>query len=150
MSRWLDKWRQAELFDETGSSLNAHVAYWLEKVRSEFSVFVSDEGIAEIRMLDGVEKPLVAHHASEQATPLSRRTSRQIEEYLSGARKSFKLKTDLSALTPFMEQVLRKAEEIPYGETRNYGWVAKEIGNPKASRAVGQALHRNPVPLVIP
>ncbi len=49
-----------------------------------------------------------------------------------------------------MEKVLRETEKIPYGETRSYGWVAKQIGNLKASRAVGQALHRNPVPLVIP
>ncbi len=138
------------MFDETADSLNAHVAYWLKKVRTEFSVFVSDRGIAEIRMLDGVEKLHVAHCTSDQSTPLGRRASKEIEEYLSGVRKGFKLRTDLSALTPFMDKVLRKTEEIPYGETRPYGWVAKEIGNPKASRAVGQALHRNPVPLVIP
>ena len=150
MARLADKWRQVELFQQDGESLDNHVAEWLQKVRAEFSVFVSDEGIAEIRMLNGVEKPLAANHAREQSTPLSRRASKEIEEYLSGARKSFKLKTDLSALTPFMEKVLRKTEEISYGETRSYGWVAKEIGNPKGSRAVGQALHRNPVPLIIP
>ena len=146
----LDGWRQGELFLQDGESLKHHVADWLKKVRSEFSVFVSDEGIAEIRMLNGVEKPLAADHASEQSTPLSRRASKEIEEYLRGTRQSFKLKTDLSFLTPFMEKVLRETEKIPYGETRSYGWVAKRIGNLKASRAVGQALHRNPVPLVIP
>ena len=146
----LDKWRQGELFQQDGESLKNHVADWLQKVRAEFSVFVSDEGIAEIRMLNGVEKPLVADHAREQSTPLSRRASKEIEEYLRGTRQSFKLKTDLSFLTPFMEKVLRETEKIPYGETRSYGWVAKQIGNLKASRAVGQALHRNPVPLVIP
>ena len=150
MMRWLGEWRQAELFHEAGESLETHVAYWLTKVRAEFSVFVSDKGIAEIRMLNGVEKHLAAHHASEQSTPLRQRVSREIEEYLKGARKNFKLKTDISSLTPFMGKVLRETEKIPYGETRSYGWVAKEIGNPKASRAVGQALHRNPVPLVIP
>ncbi len=150
MKRWLNEWRQDELFHEAGESLETHVAYWLKKVRAEFSVFVSDKGIAEIRMLNGVEKPLVADHASEQSTPLSLQTSKEIKEYLEGARKSFRLKTDLSSLTPFMEKVLRQTEKIPYGETRSYGWVARQIGNSKASRAVGQALHRNPVPLVIP
>ncbi|MCY3822795.1 MAG: methylated-DNA--[protein]-cysteine S-methyltransferase [Nitrospinae bacterium] len=150
MTRRLEKWRQGELFCETGGSLSSQISHWLEKVRSEFSVFVSDEGIAEIRMLNGVEKPLVADHAREQLTPLSRRASKEIEEYLRGTRKSFKLKTDLSSLTPFMTEVLKETEKIPYGETRSYGWVANQIGNPKASRAVGQALHRNPVPLVIP
>ena len=150
MTRRVDGWQQGELFQSDGESLENHVAEWLQKVRAEFSVFVSDEGIAEIRMLDGVEKPLVADHAREQSTPLSRRVSKEIEEYLKGTRKSFELKTDLSRLTPFMTKVLRETEKIPYGETRSYGWVANQIGNPKASRAVGQALHRNPVPLVIP
>ncbi len=49
-----------------------------------------------------------------------------------------------------MTKVLKETEKIPYGETRSYGWVANQIGNPNASRAVGQALHRNPVPLIIP
>ncbi len=146
----VDKWRQGELFQKDGGSLENHVAEWLQKVHAEFSVFVSDEGIAEIRMLNGVEKPLVADHAREQSTPLGRRASIEIEEYLRGTRKSFELKTDLSSLTPFMKKVLMETEKIPYGETRSYGWVAKQIGNPNASRAVGQALHRNPVPLVIP
>ena len=150
MTRRVDKWRQGELFQRDGDSLENHLAVWLQRVRAEFSVFVSDEGIAEIRMLNGVEKPLVADHAREQSTPLSRRASREIEEYLEGTRKSFRLKTDLSSLTPFMTKVLRETEKIPYGETRSYGWVANQIGSPKASRAVGQALHRNPVPLVIP
>jgi len=150
MARRVDKWRQGELFQKDGESLENHVAEWLQKVRAEFSVFVSDEGIAEIRMLHGVEKPLVADHAKEQSTLLSRRASKEIEEYLKGTRKSFELKTDLSSLTPFITKVLRETEKIPYGETRSYGWVANQIGNPKASRAVGQALHRNPVPLVIP
>ncbi|MCY4385315.1 MAG: methylated-DNA--[protein]-cysteine S-methyltransferase [Nitrospinae bacterium] len=150
MTRRVDKWRQGELFQKDGESLENHVAEWLQKVRVEFSVFVSDEGIAEIRMLNGVDKPLVADHAREQSTPLSRQASKEIEEYLRGTRKSFKLKADLSSLTPFMIKVLNETENIPYGETRSYGWVANQIGNPKASRAVGQALHRNPVPLVIP
>lgn len=150
MTRRLDKWRQGELFGETGESLSSQISHWLEKVRSEFSVFVSDEGVAEIRMLNGVEKPLAADHAKEQSTPLNRRASKEIEEYLRGTRKSFKLKTDFSSLTPFMTKVLKETEKIPYGETRSYGWVANQIGNPKASRAVGQALHRNPVPLIIP
>ena len=74
---------------QDGESLENHVAEWLQKVRAEFSVFVSDEGIAEIRMLDGVEKPLVADHAREQSTPLSRQASKEIEEYLEGHAKKF-------------------------------------------------------------
>ena len=53
-------------------------------------------------------------------------------------------------LTDFEWQVLRAALEIPLGETRSYQWVARKIGRPKAVRAVGQALRKNPYPLIIP
>ena len=57
---------------------------------------------------------------------------------------------DLRGLSEFEQAVLRKALEIPHGEVRTYGWVAREIGRPRAVRAVGSALGRNPVPLLIP
>jgi len=53
-------------------------------------------------------------------------------------------------LSPFQRAVLRITLEIPLGETRSYAWVAKRIGKPKAVRAVGQALRKNPYPLIIP
>jgi methylated-DNA-[protein]-cysteine S-methyltransferase len=60
------------------------------------------------------------------------------------------LEFDLRGLTEFEQAVLRKAMEIPRGEVRSYGWVAREIGRPRAVRAVGSALGHNPVPVVIP
>ena len=60
------------------------------------------------------------------------------------------LRADLSQLTPFEQAVLRKAAEIPSGEVRTYSWVAREIRRPAAVRAVGSALGRNPIPLLIP
>lgn len=53
-------------------------------------------------------------------------------------------------LTPFELSVLRAALEIPFGETRSYAWIARRIGKPKAVRAVGTALRKNPWPLIIP
>lgn len=53
-------------------------------------------------------------------------------------------------LTPFQWQVLKITMTIPLGETRTYQWVADQLGKPKAVRAVGQALRRNPYPLIIP
>ena len=57
---------------------------------------------------------------------------------------------DLSDLTPFEQQALRAAASIPPGEVRSYAWIAGKIGRPKAARAVGQAMARNPVPLLMP
>jgi O-6-methylguanine DNA methyltransferase len=65
-------------------------------------------------------------------------------------RRAFRGAVDLVGLTPFQQRVLEKIREIPRGEVRPYTWVAREIGFPKAMRAVGTALRRNPIPLLIP
>ncbi len=57
---------------------------------------------------------------------------------------------DLGAVTPFQAEVLRKTAEIPPGEVRPYSWIAREIGKPGAVRAVGSALNKNPIPVLIP
>jgi O-6-methylguanine DNA methyltransferase len=71
----------------------------------------------------------------------------KIEDELEGRRR---LRFDLRGLTPFEQAVLRKTREIPRGEIRPYGWVAREIGRPAAVRAVGTALANNPIPYFIP
>src|SRR5438445_8675090 len=60
------------------------------------------------------------------------------------------LRFDLRGLTEFEQSVLRKAREIPRGQVRPYGWIAREIGHPRAVRAVGTALANNPIPYFIP
>lgn len=57
---------------------------------------------------------------------------------------------DLSTVTEFQRSVLEQTRRIPRGEVRSYGWIAREIGHPRAVRAVGSALARNPLPFVIP
>jgi methylated-DNA-[protein]-cysteine S-methyltransferase len=74
----------------------------------------------------------------------------QIQAYLSGLRLRFDIKVDLSSLTQFQRQVLHATQEIQPGEVVTYSEIAKRIGNPKSVRAVGQALGRNPIPIVIP
>lgn len=61
-----------------------------------------------------------------------------------------RLPVDLTDLTEFQQAVLRKTLEIPPGQLRPYGWVAREIGKPGATRAVGSALNKNPVPVLVP
>ena len=77
-------------------------------------------------------------------------SAKQIQAYLSGLRLGFDIKVDLSPLTPFQRQVLHATQEIQPGQVVTYSEIAKRIGNPKSVRAVGQALGRNPIPIVIP
>lgn len=122
---------------------------WLARLRRGVSLRVTARGIAEIRMLrEAGGKPLAAEGGDNPA--LARRARAQVAEYLGGRRTSFDLPLDLSGLTPFMRDALCAAARIPYGETRSYAWVAREAGRPRAFRAVGQAMHRNPIPLVVP
>ena len=71
----------------------------------------------------------------------------RIEYQLSGKRR---MQFDLRGLTAFQQAVLRKTLEIPRGQVRPYGWIAREIGHPAAVRAVGSALANNPIPYFIP
>ena len=74
----------------------------------------------------------------------------RFKAYFAGHEVSFPDKLDLSADTPFQREVWVATRLIPYGETRSYTWVAEQIKKPKAVRAVGQALGRNPLPVIIP
>jgi len=74
-----------------------------------------------------------------------------LERYFSGERVSFSsVPLDLVCGTAFQQDVWRKLMEIPYGEVRSYGWVAREIGRPGAVRAVGGACGQNPLPPIVP
>jgi methylated-DNA-[protein]-cysteine S-methyltransferase len=76
--------------------------------------------------------------------------SKQIKGYFQRKRKSFTCKYDLPGSTAFQHAVWQSAAEIPYGQVRSYRFIAAKIGRPGAYRAVGQALARNPIPLIIP
>jgi O-6-methylguanine DNA methyltransferase len=75
--------------------------------------------------------------------------ARAVERRMAGDRRA-RISLDLRGTTEFEQAVWRKALEIPRGEVRPYGWIAAEIGRPKAVRAVGTALGHNPVPLIVP
>ena len=73
----------------------------------------------------------------------------QLTEYFSGQRRDFDLQVKLNG-TEFQVSVLEALLKIPYGETTSYGAIAKQIGRPKAVRAVGAANGRNPIPIIVP
>jgi methylated-DNA-[protein]-cysteine S-methyltransferase len=70
--------------------------------------------------------------------------------YLHGKSKHIDVDVDLSGITPFQRRVLEETRKVPRGQVSTYAEIARRIGNPKAMRAVGQALRRNPVPIVVP
>lgn len=83
------------------------------------------------------------------SSPLLLEAETQLAEYFAGARRDFHLPL-APAGTEFQRKVWAALLEIPYGETRSYGEIAAQIGNPKACRAVGMANNRNPLPILIP
>jgi methylated-DNA-[protein]-cysteine S-methyltransferase len=78
------------------------------------------------------------------------RAERELRDYFAGRIMSFSVACDTSELSPFTQKVLSAAAKIPYGQVRSYKWLAERLGKPKAARAVGNALARNPVPILIP
>ncbi|MFC1918301.1 methylated-DNA--[protein]-cysteine S-methyltransferase [Chloroflexota bacterium] len=75
---------------------------------------------------------------------------KRLIDHFTGHRTEFQDELDLSGATEFQRRVWQTARKIPHGETRTYKWLAEEIQQPKAARAVGQALGKNPLPIIIP
>ena len=75
---------------------------------------------------------------------------RELTAYFNGLNSEFSSEMKFLSGTDFEKKVWSCLKKIPYGETRTYGWVAGEVGNPAATRAVGRALSKNPLPIVLP
>ncbi len=86
---------------------------------------------------------------NEMETELLRKVYGQLTEYFAGERKEFQLPIRLEG-TEFQKKVWAALQTIPYGETRTYGEIAKQIGNEKAFRAVGGANNKNTVLIIVP
>jgi len=75
---------------------------------------------------------------------------RQLDEYFAGTRHEFDLEVDLRPAREFGRTVLEELARVPYGELTTYGTLAAKAGRPRAARAVGTVMNRNPVPIVLP
>jgi methylated-DNA-[protein]-cysteine S-methyltransferase len=75
---------------------------------------------------------------------------RELDEYFEGRRQSFDLPVDLRGRTDFSRAVLEKLARVPFGEVTTYGTLAAQAGRPRAARAVGTIMNRNPIPIVLP
>lgn len=86
---------------------------------------------------------------ADQKHPILLDTERQLEQYFAGERKTFSVALDMRG-TSFQKTVWEALLAIPFGETRSYGQLAKQLGNARAMRAVGAANGRNPVSIIVP
>ncbi len=75
---------------------------------------------------------------------------RELDDYFDRRRRSFDLELDVAALPRFQREVLSELARVPYGDVATYGTLAARIGKPRAARAVGGALNRNPIPILLP
>lgn len=85
----------------------------------------------------------------EEDTRLLLEVEKQLKEYFEGKRTKFEIPLNPKG-TEFMKKIWKELLKIPYGETRTYKEIAEKIGNSKASRAVGMANNKNPIPIIIP
>jgi methylated-DNA-[protein]-cysteine S-methyltransferase len=132
------------------------VAYDLvESPIGQLLVGVSDRGVCRIAFDPEPEAELerLARRLGPRVLRTGRRVEparRQLGEYFEGRRAEFELDYDLTGIAPFQQEVLHELVRVPYSETSTYGALAKRVGRPRAARAVGGALNRNPIPIVVP
>lgn len=89
------------------------------------------------------------HRENVEANDLAQKCKTELEEYFAGKRKNFDLPLADEG-TDFQKQVWEQLQRIPYGQTRTYGEIAKMMGKPKDSRAIGMANHNNPILILVP
>lgn len=107
-------------------------------------IAATDQGVRLIRAWR------FAPPASARARRLVEQARKELRQYFDGRRTIFTVPVNLTGLPKFQRKVLATVLTIPFGEVRSYTWVAQRIGHPRAARAVGTALGRNPVPIIVP
>ena len=116
----------------------------------DLKLIASDEGLVAVTWKAGRPQRVPQDEPVENPThPLLLRTEKELNEYFSRKRTAFTMPLDMRG-TDFQKQVWEALLAIPFGETRSYGQIAKQLGNPNATRAVGAANGRNPIPIIVP
>ena len=116
----------------------------------ELQLVASDAGLAAILWEnDDPNRIRLGDRTEKKNHPVLIETEKQLREYFGGERDTFSVKLDFKG-TEFQKQVWKALLTIPYGETRSYAQIAKQIGSPKAMRAVGAANGKNPISIIAP
>jgi len=114
------------------------------------TLVATDQGLAAILWENDAPRRVGLNLGTEEkAHPVLVEAQRQLAEYFAGTRQRFALKLDVTG-TPFQRKVWNALLTIPFGETRSYGEIARQIGCPRAVRAVGAANGKNPISIVAP
>jgi methylated-DNA-[protein]-cysteine S-methyltransferase len=123
---------------------------WIDSPVGKLKLVASDKGLVAILWeKDKPRRVLLSELSENDQHPVLVETERQLGEYFSGKRKVFSVALDMRG-TPFQKNVWEALLAIPFGETRSYGQLARQLGNPRAMRAVGAANGRNPVSIIVP
>ena len=148
------EWKRAHTFLMEGFA-SVRVFYeWIDAPFGKVFLAKTERGLCRVSfrrkeddLVDDLEKrELLPEKGAGQLD----RERRQFDEYFEGKRRHFELLVDIRWGTPFQRKVLEAASEIPFGHCECYTDVAERIGHPKAQRAVGNALGKNPVAIVVP
>jgi methylated-DNA-[protein]-cysteine S-methyltransferase len=116
----------------------------------DLKLIAADQGLVAISWETGKPQPVQSQTlVANDHHPILLETERQLKEYFQRARKQFSLQLHLIG-TNFQINVWHALQTIPFGETRSYGQLARQLGNPNAMRAVGAANGRNPIPIIVP
>ena len=116
----------------------------------ELFVAATDRGLARISYFpDGMEETIARTFGVRVLRSPLDDVRRELDEYFAGKRRVFDLPLDLR-VAPFPADVLAQLARVPYGQTETYGALAAKAGRPKAARAVGTVMNRNPIPIVLP
>jgi methylated-DNA-[protein]-cysteine S-methyltransferase len=118
-------------------------------------VGVTDRGVCRIHFDPDPERELesLARQFGTRVLRASKpvdRVRRQLDEYFAGRRRAFEVERDLRVVPAFNRRVLEELARVEYGTTTTYGTLAARSGNPRAARAVGTIMNRNPIPIVLP
>jgi methylated-DNA-[protein]-cysteine S-methyltransferase len=128
----------------------AYVSTTVASPVGRLKLIASSDGLAAILWENDRPGRVRLEAAAEDAGhPILRETGRQLREYFAGRRTVFDLELDFAG-TEFQKKVWRALLTIPFGETRSYAQIARQIGRPRAVRAVGAANGRNPISIVAP
>jgi methylated-DNA-[protein]-cysteine S-methyltransferase len=127
-----------------------HVYSVMDSPVGKLTLIATDEGLAAILWPnDPPARVRIILDAEDASHSVLRETERQLREYFTGQRRQFTLPLDIAG-TAFQRQVWDALLMIPFGETRSYGDIARQIGSPRAVRAVGAANGRNPLSIIAP